>query len=102
MIICSCNVLSDRDLARAAEEIRAEPDGRIVTPGGVFRRLGCRPKCGNCFPMVVRVIHKRGDAQPGTGADCPAADWAALKEAGLAAECPDDRHEGQAKKEPTA
>lgn len=66
MIICSCNVLSDTDMARAADEIRATPGGRIVTPGGVFKRLGCRPQCGNCFPLVVKVIHEsegKSDAQ---------------------------------------
>ncbi|WP_248304593.1 hypothetical protein [Breoghania sp. L-A4] len=51
-------MLSDKDLARAASEIRDTPGGRIVTPGGVFKRLGCRPRCGNCFPLVVKVIHE--------------------------------------------
>lgn len=58
MIICSCNVLTDKDLERAAAEIRDDPSGRIVTPGGCFKKLNCRPKCGNCFPMVVQVIHR--------------------------------------------
>ena len=63
MIICSCNVLSDKDMARAAAEIRDTPGGRIVTPGGVFKRLGCRPQCGNCFPLVVKVIHESENGQ---------------------------------------
>ena len=58
MIICSCNVLTDKDLEKAAAEIRDDPSGRIVTPGGCFKKLNCRPKCGNCFPMVVQVIHR--------------------------------------------
>lgn len=59
MIICSCNVLSDKQLCKAADEMRADPNGRIPTPGAVFRHLGCRPKCGNCFPNVVRLIHEQ-------------------------------------------
>ncbi|WP_334177207.1 hypothetical protein [Pseudoxanthobacter sp.] len=58
MIVCSCNRLSDRALARAAGEIVAEPERGVITPGVVFRTLGCRPDCGGCFPLVVEVIHK--------------------------------------------
>ncbi|WP_417688090.1 (2Fe-2S)-binding protein [Roseibium sp.] len=57
MIICSCNVLSDKQLRKAAEEMRADPNGKVPTPGAVFRHLGCRPRCGNCFPSVIDVIH---------------------------------------------
>ncbi|MBO0345652.1 (2Fe-2S)-binding protein [Roseibium limicola] len=59
MIICSCNVLSDKQLRKVADEMRADPQGKVPTPGAVFRRLGCRPKCGNCFPNVVRLIHEQ-------------------------------------------
>ncbi len=58
MIVCSCNRLSDRTLAKAAAEIAAEPDRGIITPGAVFKSLGCRPECGGCFPLVVDVIHR--------------------------------------------
>ena len=61
MIICSCNVLSDKQLKDAAEEMRADPDGKIPTPGAVFRKLGCRPRCGGCFPSVIDIIHEHGD-----------------------------------------
>ncbi|MBO6754857.1 MAG: (2Fe-2S)-binding protein [Roseibium sp.] len=58
MIICSCNVLSDGQLRNAAEEMRKDPKGKLPTPGSVFRHLGCRPRCGGCFPAVIDVIHK--------------------------------------------
>lgn len=58
MIVCSCNRLSHRTLAKAAAEIAAEPDRGIITPGAVFKSLGCRPECGGCFPLVVDVIHR--------------------------------------------
>ena len=60
MIICSCNVLSDKQLGEAAEEMRKDPNGKIPTPGAVFRHLGCRPRCGSCFPSVIDIIHKKG------------------------------------------
>ncbi|MEP4029715.1 (2Fe-2S)-binding protein [Roseibium polysiphoniae] len=60
MIICSCNVLSDKQLRKAAEEMRADPNGKVPTPGAVFRHLGCRPRCGSCFPSVIDLIHEKG------------------------------------------
>jgi len=59
MIICSCNVLSDKQLREAAEEMRADPNGKVPTPGAVFRHLGCRPRCGSCFPSVIDIIHEK-------------------------------------------
>lgn len=59
MIICSCNVLSDTQLRKAAEEMRSDPNGKVPTPGAVFRHLGCRPRCGGCFPSVIDIIHQK-------------------------------------------
>jgi bacterioferritin-associated ferredoxin len=59
MIICSCNVLSDKQLREAADEMRADPNGKVPTPGAVFRHLDCRPRCGSCFPSVIDIIHEK-------------------------------------------
>ncbi|WP_208948176.1 (2Fe-2S)-binding protein [Segnochrobactrum spirostomi] len=58
MMVCSCNRLSSEALAEAAVEVAAAPGRGIITPGAVFRTLGCRPQCGGCFPLVIEVIHK--------------------------------------------
>ncbi|MES0880444.1 (2Fe-2S)-binding protein [Roseibium sp. SCP14] len=63
MIICSCNVLSDEQLREAAAEMRADPNGKVPTPGAVFRHLGCRPRCGSCFPSVIDIIHEKGSEE---------------------------------------
>jgi bacterioferritin-associated ferredoxin len=63
MIICSCNVLSDKQLREAAEEMRADPNGKVPTPGAVFRQLGCRPRCGGCFPAVIDIIHEKSSEE---------------------------------------
>lgn len=63
MIICSCNVLSDKQLREAAKEMRADPNGKLPTPGAVFRHLGCRPRCGGCFPGVIDIIHEKASEQ---------------------------------------
>lgn len=62
MIVCSCNVLREKELREAAARLRAAPGGGVVTPGAVFRELGCRPRCGGCFSAVVPIIH--GKAAP--------------------------------------
>jgi len=64
MIICSCNVLSDEQLRNAAKEMRADPNGKVPTPGAVFRKLGCRPRCGGCFPSVIELIHEKAADEP--------------------------------------
>jgi len=74
MIVCSCNVLSDRDLREAAEEMRADPNGKMPTPGSVFRKLGCRPHCGSCFPSVIELIHEKASATNQSGGASPVRD----------------------------
>lgn len=60
MIVCSCNVLSDKELREAASRLRDAPGGGVVTPGAVFRALGHRPRCGGCFSAVIPIIHEAG------------------------------------------
>jgi bacterioferritin-associated ferredoxin len=69
MIICSCNVLSDKQLRKAAEEMRADPNAKVLTPGAVFRHLGCRPRCGSCFPSVIDLIHEKASEEQGAASD---------------------------------
>lgn len=56
MIVCSCNVISDRALRDAACDLVREPSCGRLTPGAVFRRVGCRPRCGGCFPLVNDIV----------------------------------------------
>ncbi|AMN55043.1 MULTISPECIES: (2Fe-2S)-binding protein [Stappiaceae] len=72
MIICSCNVLSDKQLREAAEEMRADPNGKVPTPGAVFRHLGCRPRCGSCFPSVIDIIHEKSSEEQPKSEESPA------------------------------
>jgi bacterioferritin-associated ferredoxin len=86
MLVCSCNRLSDRELARAAERVAAEPGRCVVTPGACFRECGARPRCGGCFPLVVEVIHKAvGEPEPASRADARAGGAARPAAARLAA-----------------
>ena len=56
MILCSCNVLTQARIEAAAQVLVEMFPGRPVTPGGVFKVLGYRPRCGTCFELVRRLL----------------------------------------------
>ena len=51
MIVCSCNVLSDRDVRTAVNG--SEPPR---TAGQVYGCLGCSPQCGRCARTIRRIM----------------------------------------------
>ncbi|MFY9655436.1 MAG: (2Fe-2S)-binding protein [Methylocystis sp.] len=54
MILCSCNVLSDREIHAALAS------GGRPSVGGVFRSLGCEAKCGRCVRSIAAAIDGSG------------------------------------------
>lgn len=62
MIVCSCNVLSDRQISEAL----AEASAPVRTVGQVYRCLGCRPRCGGCA-RTMRVLLERTATADGDG-----------------------------------
>ncbi|MEJ1159609.1 (2Fe-2S)-binding protein [Prosthecomicrobium sp. N25] len=53
MIVCHCNVLSDRDLKAALDvELAVRPR----TAGQLYKCLGCRPECGRCLPTIQKLM----------------------------------------------
>lgn len=65
MIVCSCNVLSDRAIRHAAER----PPACMARVSDVFDRLACRPQCGRCAPAIRRLIR---ETVADDGLACPA------------------------------
>jgi bacterioferritin-associated ferredoxin len=53
MVICSCNVLTDREI-NAALSSSSQPR----TPGAVYKCLGCTPNCGRCFATIKALIRQ--------------------------------------------
>ncbi len=49
MIVCSCRVISDR-------EIRAAAAAGARRCGDIFRRCGMAPQCGTCLPMIREML----------------------------------------------
>ncbi|MBL1255253.1 MULTISPECIES: bacterioferritin-associated ferredoxin [Methylocystis] len=58
MIVCSCNVLSDRDVR---ESLSARADRPSV--GAVFRSMGCEAKCGRCVRSIVALVDQHATAR---------------------------------------
>lgn len=70
MIVCSCNVITDRDIERALVEIFSLPDAPIPTPGLVYRHLSHRMNCCGCAPLAVNTIYQRLEVLEQRGEIC--------------------------------
>lgn len=53
MIICSCQVISDKDVHKAIDWMRASDETAIITPGKIYHALGKSPECGGCIKLFV-------------------------------------------------
>ena len=63
MIVCSCNVFSDRDVRSAIDNAPARP----ATANQVYGCLGCSPQCGRCARTIRRIMD---EALTGAAAAC--------------------------------
>ncbi|MEE8657857.1 hypothetical protein CGLAMM_04510 [Acetobacteraceae bacterium EV16G] len=55
MIICSCNVLTDYDVAEAARE-------GATRARDVYAARGCKAQCGACVPVMQDVLRELAEA----------------------------------------
>ena len=53
MIVCSCSGITDRDIRRAIEWMRASDPYTLITPGKIYRALGKSAECGGCIRLFV-------------------------------------------------
>jgi bacterioferritin-associated ferredoxin len=68
VIVCSCNVLSDKQIL-ATLQLGAGPPAA----GQVYRCLGCAPRCGRCLETVRALLVKAQLESCQVGCtDCPA------------------------------
>lgn len=56
MLICQCNVITDRELIRVIRDLLADDPWQIIVPAKVYRELEKRCKCSGCVPNVVDLI----------------------------------------------
>jgi bacterioferritin-associated ferredoxin len=70
MIVCSCNVLSDKQIL---ETLTSEDSGRPRSPVQAYGCLGCAPQCGRCLVTVRALLAEARGANCNVGcAVCPA------------------------------
>ncbi len=73
MIICSCAVITDKDLEQAVLEIMSQPDAPLPTPGVVYRHLQKKMDCCGCAPLAADTIYAKMEALERAGQICPCA-----------------------------
>jgi len=69
MIVCSCNVFSDRDVRSALDTAPARPS----TANQVYGCLGCSPQCGRCARTIRRIMDEALTSAASCTAECPVA-----------------------------
>ena len=56
MLVCHCNVITDREIVAIVRELLADDPWQIIVPAKVYRELEKRCKCSGCVPNVVDLI----------------------------------------------
>lgn len=56
MLVCQCNVITDREIVRVIRDLLADDPWQIIVPAKVYRELEKRCKCSGCVPNVVDLI----------------------------------------------
>lgn len=56
MIVCSCSMITARDVAEAVAALRTADPLVVLTPGLIYRHLGKRPSCGSCLPLITKLM----------------------------------------------
>ena len=67
MIVCSCSVITSKDIAEAVASLRTKDPFVVLTPGLIYRELGKRPSCGSCLPLITKLMvayDKEGPSTP--------------------------------------
>jgi bacterioferritin-associated ferredoxin len=58
MLVCQCNVITDREIKHVVLSFLREDPWAIIVPAKVYRELEKRCKCSGCVPNVVDIITK--------------------------------------------
>ena len=56
MIVCSCSMITSKDVAEAVTGLRTADPLVVLTPGLIYRHLGKRPSCGSCLPLISKLM----------------------------------------------
>ena len=56
MLICHCNVITEREIEQAIIALLDEDPWQLIVPAKVYHTLKQRGRCCGCFPNVVETI----------------------------------------------
>ncbi len=56
MIVCSCNVITEKEISDVIISFLDEDEWQLVTPGKVYHAMAQRGRCCGCFPGVIDII----------------------------------------------
>lgn len=56
MLVCSCNVITDKDIEAVVIQLLDEDCWRLIVPGTVYKAMSKSGRCCGCFPNVVETI----------------------------------------------
>jgi len=56
MLICSCNIITDKEIERAIVSLLDQDPWQLIVPAKVYHSLKQRGRCCGCFPNVVETI----------------------------------------------
>jgi bacterioferritin-associated ferredoxin len=71
MIVCSCTMITSKDVAEAVAALRTKDPFVVLTPGLIYRHLGKRPSCGNCLPLITQLMVGYDEGGPSSAASVP-------------------------------
>ena len=78
MIVCSCTMITSKDVEDAVAALRTTDPFVVLTPGLIYRQLGKRPSCGSCLPLISQLMVSYDEEDPaGAG---PGTQWATKEE----------------------
>jgi len=62
MIVCSCNIITEADIAGIVTEFLEQDPWRLIVPVQVYHAMRQRGRCCGCFPRVVDIIVETTEA----------------------------------------
>lgn len=71
MIVCSCSIITSKDIADAVAALRTKDPFVVLTPGLIYRQLGKRPSCRSCLPLITKLMVAYDEEGPSSGAGVP-------------------------------
>ncbi len=71
MIVCSCTMITAREVEEAVSALRTADPFVVLTPGTIYRHLGKRPSCGGCLPLITKLMVAYDEEGPSSAASIP-------------------------------